>query len=63
LLQVQAEIDGFYDANSCRLILSEVLKEHGRQAADGLITELKHDQIIGFTPGTRFEGKLTLDPL
>lgn len=62
LLQVQADFGGFYNANSCKLILSEVMKEHGQQAVDGLITGLKLDQIFGFRPGTRFEGGLALDP-
>jgi hypothetical protein len=63
LLQVQADLDGFYEANSCKLILSGFMKEHERQAADGLIIGLKLDQIFGYTAGTRFEGGLALDPL
>jgi hypothetical protein len=39
------------------------MKEHERQAADGLIIGLKLDQIFGYTAGTRFEGGLALDPL
>jgi hypothetical protein len=62
LLEVQAGFGGFYNANSSKLILSEVMKEHGQQAVDELIIELELDRIFGFKPGTRFEGGLALDP-
>lgn len=58
LLKVQADFGGFYNANSAKLILSEVRKEHGQAAVDGLIRELHLDQVFGFEPGTRFEGGL-----
>ncbi|MBI3938077.1 MAG: hypothetical protein HY323_13950 [Betaproteobacteria bacterium] len=62
LLKVQADFGGFYNANSAKLILSEVMKEHGQQAVDRLIGELDLERIFGFKPGTRFEGGLALDP-
>lgn len=62
LLKVQAGFGGFYNANSSKLILSEVMKEHGQQAVDELIVELELERIFGFKPGTRFEGGLALDP-
>lgn len=62
LLKVQADFGGFYNANSSKLILSEVMKEHGQRAVDQLIVELGLDRIFGFRPGTRFEGGLALDP-
>ena len=37
LLKVQADFGGFYNANSSKLILSEVQKEYGQAAVDGLI--------------------------
>jgi hypothetical protein len=58
LLKVQAEFGGFYNSNSAKLILSEVMKEHGQAAVDRLILELNLDAIFGFQPGTRFEGGL-----
>ena len=61
-MKVQADFGGFYNANSSKLILSEVMKEHGQQAVDELIVELGLDRIFGFRPGTRFEGGLALDP-
>ncbi len=60
LLKVQADFGGFYNANSSKLILSEVQKEYGQAAVDGLIRELSLDAIFGFEPGTRFEGGLAL---
>lgn len=60
LLKVQADFGGFYNANSAKLILSEVQREHGQVAVDGLIRELALDVIFGFEPGTRFEGGLAL---
>jgi len=60
LLKVQADFGGFYNANSAKLILSEVMKEHGQAAVDRLIVELSLDAIFGFAPGTRFEGGLAI---
>jgi hypothetical protein len=60
LLQVQAGFGGFYNANSAKLILSEVMKEHGQAAVDRLIVEMSLDEIFGFVPGTRFEGGLAI---
>jgi hypothetical protein len=58
LLGVQAGFGGFYNANSAKLILSEVNREHGQTAVDRLIAELELKKIFGFTPGTHFEGGL-----
>jgi hypothetical protein len=60
LLKVQADFGGFYNANSAKLILSEVQKEHGQAAVDSLIRELNLMQVFGFEPGTRFEGGLAI---
>lgn len=60
LLKVQADFGGFYNANSAKLILSEVNREHGQAAVDRLIRELRLDEIFGFEPGTRFEGGLAI---
>lgn len=62
LLKVQADFGGFYNANSSKLILSEVMKEHGQPAVDQLTVELELERVFGFKPGTRFEGGLALDP-
>lgn len=62
LLKVQAGGGGLYNANSSKLILSEVMKEHGQQQVDQLIIELGLDRILGFKPETRFEGGTALEP-
>jgi len=53
-LEVQAGDGGFYNANSAKLIISEVNREHGQSAADGLIRKLKLEKIFGFKPSARF---------
>ncbi len=60
LLKVQADFGGFYNANSAKLILSEVQREHGQDVVDSLIRELNLQQIFGFEPGTRFMGGLAV---
>jgi hypothetical protein len=60
LLKVQADFGGFYNGNSAKLILSEVQREHGQEAVDMCIRDLRLDEIFGFQPGTRFEGGLAL---
>lgn len=60
LLKVQADFGGFYNANSAKLILSEVSRKHGQAAVDRLIVELRLDVVFGFTPGTRFENGLAI---
>ena len=58
LLAVQADFGGFYNANSAKLILSEVSREHGQGAVDRMIRELQLDRIFGFEPGSHFDGGL-----
>ena len=62
LLMVQAGFGGFYNANSSKLILAEVNREHGQAAVDALIRECELDRVFGFEPGTRFEGGLAIKP-
>lgn len=58
MLKVQADFGGFYNANSAKLILAEVNREHGQAAVDRLIRELALDKVFNFEPGMRFEGGL-----
>ena len=58
LLKVQADFGGFYNANGAKLILAEVLREHGQPAVDQLILELDLERIFGFKPGAVFDGSL-----
>ncbi len=56
LLEKQAQVAGGYTRNGARLILAEVLKEHGQSAVDSLIRELNLEETFGFKEGTVFKG-------
>ena len=56
LLRKQAQVAGGYTRNGARLILAEVQREHGQEAADALIRELDLETVFGFAPGQRFRG-------
>ena len=62
LLQVQAGFGGFYNANSAKLILAEVHREHGQGAVDQMIRDCQLDRVFGFEPGMRFDGGLAIKP-
>ena len=62
LLQVQAGFGGFYNANSAKLILAEVYREHGQGAVDQMIRDCQLDRVFGFEPGMRFDGGLAIKP-
>jgi hypothetical protein len=51
LLATQVSFGGGYNRNGARLILAEVVKEHGQAAADGLIREFRLDQLFVFSAG------------
>ena len=60
LLKVQADFGGFYNANSAKLILAEVSREHGQAAVDRLGRGLNLDKVFGFEAGMHFEGGLVI---
>jgi hypothetical protein len=62
LLRIQADFGGSYNSHSARLILAEVMREHGQPAVDALIVELGLDRLFGLAAGTRFEGAVALGP-
>lgn len=51
LLSTQVSFGGGYNRNGARLIIADVIREHGQAAADALIREFKLDQLFGFMPG------------
>jgi hypothetical protein len=51
LLRVQADFGGGYNRQGARLILAEVAREHGQDAADALIRELRLASVLGIEPG------------
>ena len=53
LLLIQVGLASGYNRNAAKLILAEVLKEHGPEAVERLIVELELERVFGFTPGMR----------
>lgn len=51
LLETQISFGGGYNRNGAKLIIIDVIREHGQAAADGLIRDLRLDQLFGFRPG------------
>ena len=51
LLGAQVSFGGGYNRQGARLILADVVKEHGQAAADALIREYGLDRLFGFVPG------------
>ena len=52
LISQQIHFGSGYNRNAVRLILSEVQREHGQKAVDGLIRELDLEQAFDLSPGT-----------
>ena len=52
LLHTQISFGGGYNRNGAKLILADVIREHGQEAADALIRELRLDRVFGFQPGS-----------
>lgn len=50
LLQVHVDFGGGRNTNGARLIIEDVVREHGQNAANQLITEMRLDEIFGFAP-------------
>jgi hypothetical protein len=55
LLQTQADFGGFYNRHGAKLILAEVMREHGQVSVDQLIAELNLGEIFQFQPGDLFK--------
>lgn len=51
LLDTQVSFGGGYNRQGARLILADVAREHGQEAVDALIRELRLDRIFGLSPG------------
>jgi hypothetical protein len=54
LLARQVSFGGGYQRNGARLVLAEVMREHGQEAVDRLIAELRLDDTFGFAIGEQF---------
>jgi hypothetical protein len=51
LIAIQVEMGGGYNRNSVRIILTEVKKELGQEAVDGLIKAFSLDELFGIRMG------------
>jgi hypothetical protein len=52
LLETQVSFGGGYNRQGARLILAEVAREHGQEAADRLIRELRLEEVFGIASAT-----------
>jgi len=50
LLQVHIDFGGGRNRQGARLILEDVIREHGQEIGNQLIAELHLDEIFGFKP-------------
>jgi len=55
LIAMHAELGSGYNRNAARLVLGEVMRDHGQQAVDQLIRDYGLEQKWGIKPGTHFE--------
>jgi hypothetical protein len=44
-----------YNQNAAKLVLGEVMRDHGQEAVDALIREFDLETLWAIQPGTRFE--------
>lgn len=52
LLQVQVDFGGGRNRQGTRLIIADVVREHGQEVANQLITDMRLDEIFGFIPAS-----------
>ena len=55
LIAMHAELGSGYNRNAARLVLGEVMRDHGQQTVDQLIRDYGLEQKWGIKPGTHFE--------
>lgn len=54
LLQTHITMGSGYNRQAARLVLAEVMSEHGQTAVDRLIHELNLESKFDFSPGMKF---------
>ncbi len=54
LLQTHITMGSGYNRQAARLVLAEVMSEHGQGAVDQLIRELELEEKFDFRPGMKF---------
>jgi hypothetical protein len=55
LIAMHSSLGSGYNRNAARLVLGEVMRDHGQQAVDMLIREFDLETQWQIKPGTKFE--------
>ncbi len=55
LVAMHVQLGSGYNRNAVRMVLGEVMRDHGQQAVDQLIIDYGLEQKWGIQPGTHFE--------
>jgi len=55
LIAMHVELGSGYNRNAARMVLGEVMRDHGQQAVDQLIRDYGLEQKWDIKPGTHFE--------
>ena len=55
LIGMHVSLGSGYNQNAAKLVLGEVMRDHGQQTVDMLIREYDLENLWGIKPGTKFE--------
>lgn len=55
LIAMHASLGSGYNRNAAKMVLAEVMRDHGQQAVDALIREYDLEKQWAIKPGTKFE--------
>lgn len=55
LIGMHVSLGSGYNQNAAKLVLGEVMRDHGQQAVDMLIREFDLESLWDIKPGTEFE--------
>jgi hypothetical protein len=55
LIAMHASLGSGYNQNAAKLVLGEVMRDHGQQAVNSLIREFDLENQWAIKPGTKFE--------
>ncbi len=55
LIAMHVQLGSGYNRNAARMVLGEVIRDHGQEAVDMLIREYDLEQKWEIKPGTHFE--------
>jgi len=55
LISMHVDMGSGYNRNAARMVLGEVMRDHGQQAVDKLIRDHNLEEMWDIKPGTHFE--------